>query len=161
MLNQEWLQNVSSLLSQVIELSDNNPALGNWLDIAERAAKQISNSLSIPYMPPFIKEDPDEEPRNHTTASDSDGDKTTAQNGMFNALKFLETVNNALKQFTVLEPFLRNLMKDQPIAGASTKSPFSAGTGATGHGFVNNNFLGPFLGVFLIVFLVMAVFRFR
>lgn len=159
MNNMEWLKNINSVLSQVIELTDNNPFFGKWLDMADKAAKQVANSLMVPYGAPFTRDNPENEPSHNRASAENNN---SGNNAAINPLKLLEMVNKGIKQFSVLEPFLKDFLKAAPGDGESSKSTSSGSqSNNSRRPFVNRAFMNPLFGMLLPVLLAFVFILFR
>lgn len=157
MMNLEWLKNMNSLLSQVIELSESEFSAGKWLDFATHAAKQLGNFSSNPFSPLFSRKDPVSERQSNPTSSSSENTKP-GMNSM-NLWKLLEPVNKQLQQIAAMGPILNTFMKpkdEKPSNPRLTANPYPGGGF-----FIKKTVLNSLVFALLPVLLLNFVLRFR
>lgn len=161
MMNLEWLKNINSLLSQVIDLSESDFSTDKWLDLATNAVKHLGHFSSNPLSSPSSQVNPVNEPHlNLIPSSEKNSPKTNSTN----LLKLLGPANDLIKQFTALGPFLQAFMKDAPNNEKPIKptNPPNLVSSSSGHGhLLNTAGINIFVIVLLPILLLSLVLRFR
>lgn len=156
MMNLEWLKNINSLLSQVIELSESEFSAGKWLDFATNAAKQLNSFSSNPFSPISSREDPVSERQNGPIPS---SENTGPGTNLTNLLKSLDPVNKLLQQISDVGPFLQAFIKPKDEKHVDPR--LATNPTPSGGFFVRRTVLNSLIFALLPVLLMNFVLRFR
>ena len=163
MMNLEWLKNINTLLTQAIELLEDEFSAGKWLDFATRAVKRLGGSIS-PSSPFFSQDHPvraanrdDESPSNHSTSSSPEN--TTSLGMMTEFLRYLEPVQNIIKQLAELGPVLQKFLK--PKSDEKPKNTNYNARPNPGSAYIRQTALNSLFFTVLPVFLIAFLLKFR
>lgn len=160
MMNLEWLKNINSLLSQVIELSESEFSAGKWLDFATNAAKQLSSFSSNPFSPLSSREDRVSERQNGPTPC---SENTGSGTNLMNLQKLLEPANQLIQQFSAAGPILQAFMnpKDEKPANQRLTPAPNPGSGSFSGFFMKKTVLNLLVFALLPILLINFIPRFR
>jgi hypothetical protein len=155
-MNLEWLKNINSLLSQVIELSESEFSAGKWLDLATNAAKQLSNFSSNPFSPLSSQGDPVSERQSGPISS---SENTGPGMNLMDLWKSLNPANKLLQQISDVGPILQAFMNPKDEKPANQRITASPNLG--GGFFIKKTVLNLLVFALLPVLLMNFILRFR